>query len=167
MVRCWRTLLTIACESDFLTTRLVGHHASPPDGAIRPWGSQEPSNSRGLPPATRSVVPASRPPRIGEYRKARYSLGCLEVLPFEMAFLEGTGTEFRSSFGTGWSVRKAMVMSTTTDPPSDERRSAEFWRWARCLGRKLVNRRMLMAAFQVVYWTTRIVKALKQLYGDF
>jgi hypothetical protein len=32
--------------------------------------------------------------RISEYRKARYSLGCLEVLPFEMSFLEGTARYF-------------------------------------------------------------------------
>lgn len=58
-------------------------------------------------------------------------------------------------------------MSTSTDPPSVERKSASVGKRMRGFGRKFVNRRTLMAAFQVVYWTTRIVKAVRQMFGDF
>ncbi len=57
-------------------------------------------------------------------------------------------------------------MSTTTDPPSDERKIASVRRRARGLGRKLVNRHTLIAAFQIVYWTVRIIKAVRQMFGD-
>lgn len=57
-------------------------------------------------------------------------------------------------------------MSTTTDPPSVERKSASFGKRMRGFGRKFVNRRTLIAAFQVVYITARIIKALRQIFGD-
>lgn len=59
-----------------------------------------------------------------------------------------------------------MIVSKTTDPPSDERKTASTWRRVRGLGRKLVNRYTLIAALQVVYWTIRIIKAARQMFGD-
>ena len=59
-----------------------------------------------------------------------------------------------------------MIMSTTTDPPSDERKTASARRRVRGLGRKLVNRYTLIAAFQIVYWTVRIIRAVRQTFGD-
>lgn len=57
-------------------------------------------------------------------------------------------------------------MSTTTDPPSDERKTAGVRRRARGLGRKLVNRHTLIAAFQIVYWTVQTIKVVRQMFGD-
>jgi hypothetical protein len=57
-------------------------------------------------------------------------------------------------------------MSTLTDPPSVERQTASVGKRMRGFGRKFVNRRTLIAAFQVVYWTKRIVKAVRQMFGD-
>ncbi|MFT4159597.1 hypothetical protein [Shinella sp.] len=57
-------------------------------------------------------------------------------------------------------------MSTMTDPPSDERKTANAGKRARGLGRKLVNRHTLIAALQIVYWTVRIIKAVRQMFGD-
>ena len=57
-------------------------------------------------------------------------------------------------------------MSITTDPPGDERKTANARRRARSLGRKFVNRHTLIAAFQIVYWTVRIIKAVRQMFGD-
>jgi hypothetical protein len=59
-----------------------------------------------------------------------------------------------------------MIMSATTDPPSDEQKRAEFWRRARGLFRRLVNRRTLMAGFKFILWVTWIAKALRQLFSD-
>jgi hypothetical protein len=57
-------------------------------------------------------------------------------------------------------------MSTTTDPPSDERKITSAKRRARGLGRKLVNRHTLIAALKIVYWTVRIAKVVRQMFGD-
>lgn len=57
-------------------------------------------------------------------------------------------------------------MSSTTDPPSDERKTASAKRRASGFDRKLVNRHTLIVAIQVVYWTVRIVKAVRQMFGD-
>jgi len=58
-------------------------------------------------------------------------------------------------------------MSRVTDPPSVERKRAKSWKRVRGIGRKLVNKRTLMMAFQIVIWTTRIALLLKHLFGGF
>lgn len=58
-------------------------------------------------------------------------------------------------------------MSTTTDPPSAERKSAEFWRRARGICRRLVNRRTLLSAFRFLALVVRIIEMVKRLHGDF
>lgn len=58
-------------------------------------------------------------------------------------------------------------MSSATDPPSDERKTAGARKRVRGLGRKLVNRYTLIVAFQIVYWTVRIAKAVRLMFGDF
>jgi hypothetical protein len=84
-----------------------------------------------------------------------------------MSFLEGTDClQSRNTPGTDWSVRKELIMSTVTDPPSDERKIAGARRRAKGFGRKLVNRRSLIAAFHIVYWTVRIAKLLRQMFDD-
>lgn len=57
-------------------------------------------------------------------------------------------------------------MSSATDPPSVERKSANAKRRARGLGRKLINRRILIVGIQIVYLTVRIVEAVKKMFGD-
>jgi len=56
-------------------------------------------------------------------------------------------------------------MAHATDPPSVERKSAGFWKWARDILRRLVNRKTLMTAFLIVLWAVRIARLLKQLFG--
>lgn len=56
-------------------------------------------------------------------------------------------------------------MSEATDPPSDERKSAEVWKRMRGFRRKFVNRKTLVVAFQVLEWVTRIATLLSQLFG--
>jgi hypothetical protein len=63
-------------------------------------------------------------------------------------------------------VRKELIMALSPDPPSVERKLAEFCKRVRGFGRKLVNRRTLLTAFQIVLWTVRIAKLMKQLFGD-
>ena len=53
------------------------------------------------------------------------------------------------------------------DPPSDERKCAEFWGRARGAGRKLVNRKTLMIAIRAVVMTVRVAEILTRLFGDF
>jgi hypothetical protein len=107
-------------------------------------------------------------PRIGEYRKARYSLGCLEVLPFEMSFLEGTARSAIPDYpGPRRSVRKELIMSTTTDPPSDERKSVEGGFRAHGLGRMFVTRKTLMLAFQTVKLAVRIAELVTRWFDGF
>ncbi|MGH6876907.1 MAG: hypothetical protein ACREHV_05935 [Rhizomicrobium sp.] len=57
-------------------------------------------------------------------------------------------------------------MSHKTGPPGVGRSSAKFWRQVRGCGRKLVNRKTLITAFQIVLWTERIVRVVKRLVGD-
>jgi hypothetical protein len=84
-----------------------------------------------------------------------------------MSFLEGAGRlPLRNSPEAGCLVRKELIMSETTDPPSVERKSAGVGKRMRGFGRKFVNRRTLIAAFQVVYWTARIVRVVRQMFGD-
>ena len=57
-------------------------------------------------------------------------------------------------------------MSRSTDPPSVERKTASAKGRARGFGRKFVNGHTLIVAFQAVYWMVRIVKAVRQMFGD-
>ncbi len=57
-------------------------------------------------------------------------------------------------------------MSCSTDPPSDERKTAGTRKRVRGLGRKLVNRYTLIVALQIVYLTVKIAKAVRQMFGD-
>jgi hypothetical protein len=59
------------------------------------------------------------------------------------------------------------VMVETTDPPSDERKRAEFWDRVRGKFRKLVNKQTLMVAIRVVVLTVRVAEILNRLFGDF
>jgi len=106
-------------------------------------------------------APLRRAPRdgpgIGEHRKARCSLGSLEVLSFEILFV-------RRHRGNGAPGNKEMVM---VDPPSDERKRAEFWDRVRGKCRKVVNRQTLMIAIRVVELTVRVAELLNRLFGDF
>jgi len=58
-------------------------------------------------------------------------------------------------------------MVQATDPPSDERKRAEFWNRVRGECRKLVNRQTLMIAIRTVQLVVQIVDILTQLLGDF
>ena len=58
-------------------------------------------------------------------------------------------------------------MVETSDPPSDERKYAEFSRWARGVSRNLVNRRTLMIAIRAVALTVRVAEILNRLFGGF
>ncbi len=58
-------------------------------------------------------------------------------------------------------------MVETTDPPSDERKRAEFWDRVRGKFRKLVNKQTLMVAIRVVVLTVRVAEILNRLFGDF
>lgn len=59
-----------------------------------------------------------------------------------------------------------MAETNATDPPSAERKTAEFWRRVRGTCRKLVNRWTLLLAFQIVTLTVRLARVLRQLFGD-
>ena len=84
--------------------------------------------------------------------------GSLEVLPFEMLLVQ----RHRGNRAPG---NEEMAMAHATDPPSVERKSAGFWKWARDILRRLVNRKTLMTAFLIVLWAVRIARLLKQLFG--
>lgn len=69
--------------------------------------------------------------------------------------------------GTGRSVRKEMIMSATTDPPSDERRKVGSGSRMRGFGRKFVTRQTLMLAFDAVKLAVRIAELLMRLFDGF
>jgi hypothetical protein len=58
-------------------------------------------------------------------------------------------------------------MVDTSDPPSDERKRAEFWKRARGISRKLVNRQTLILAIRTLNLIVRLAEILKRLFGDF
>jgi hypothetical protein len=97
---------------------------------------------------------------IGVHRKARCTLGSLEVLSFEMLFVR----RHRSNDAPG---NKEKIMVDSTDPPSDERKRAEFWKRGRGICRSLVNRQTLMIAIRTLNLIVRLVEILKRLFGDF
>ncbi len=57
-------------------------------------------------------------------------------------------------------------MSKSADPPSDERKTVDVWKKVRRMIGVLVNQRTLKTAFHVLLWIMRIIKLLKQLFGD-
>ena len=58
-------------------------------------------------------------------------------------------------------------MVETSDPPSDERKRAEFWKRVRGICRKLVNRQTLMIAIRAIELVVRVAEILNRLFGDF
>jgi len=56
-------------------------------------------------------------------------------------------------------------MVDTSDPPSDERKRAEFWRRVRGKARKLVNRQTLLLAIRILELMVRLAEKLNQLFG--
>jgi hypothetical protein len=58
------------------------------------------------------------------------------------------------------------MATKATDPPGAERKCSDFCKRVRGLFRKLVNRRTLLIAFQVVFWVYRIVRMIGRLLGD-
>jgi hypothetical protein len=58
-------------------------------------------------------------------------------------------------------------MVETGDPPSDERKRAEFWKWVRGICRKLVNRQTFMIAIRVIKLVMRVAEIVNELFGDF
>lgn len=58
-------------------------------------------------------------------------------------------------------------MVDTSDPPSDERKRAEFWKRGRGICRILVNRQTFMIAIRVVKLAMRVAKLVNDLFGDF
>ena len=58
-------------------------------------------------------------------------------------------------------------MVETSDPPSDERKPAEFWKRVRSICRVLVNKRTLMIAICVIKLMVRIAEIISGLLGDF
>jgi hypothetical protein len=58
-------------------------------------------------------------------------------------------------------------MVDTSDPPSDERKRAEFWKRVRGICRKLVNRQTFLIALRAIELVVRIAKLVNELFGDF
>lgn len=58
-------------------------------------------------------------------------------------------------------------MVETSDPPSDERKRAEFWKRVRGVCRTLVNRRTFMVAIRAIELVVRVAEAVNGLFGDF
>lgn len=58
-------------------------------------------------------------------------------------------------------------MVDTSDPPSDERKRAEFWKRGRGICRKLVNRQTFMIAIRIIELMVRVAERLNRLLGDF
>ena len=58
-------------------------------------------------------------------------------------------------------------MVETSDPPSDERKRAEFWKRVRIICRVLVNKRTLMIAIRVIKLVVRIAEILSGQLSDF
>jgi hypothetical protein len=112
-----------------------------------------------LGPARASAVSRRRDRGIGDHRKARCSLGSLEVLSFETLFVQ----RHRSNTAPG-NKETAMVNRAHS---SGERKRAKFWRWVRGTCRRLVNRRTLVVAIRCLALIVRLVEIFKRLYGDF
>ena len=58
-------------------------------------------------------------------------------------------------------------MVDTSDPPSDERKRAEFWKRVRGICRALVNRRTFMIAIRAINLVVRVAAVVNELFGDF
>ena len=90
---------------------------------------------------------------------AQVSLGYLGVLPFELQPL----FKRRRCIRIGEQGRKTMV---DNDPPKNERKIAAVVHRVRGLARKLINRRTLITAFQILYWIVKIARLIYRLKGD-
>jgi hypothetical protein len=64
-------------------------------------------------------------------------------------------------------VRKEMIMSKVTDPPSDERRKVGSGSRTCGFGRMLVTRQTLMLAFDAVKLAVRIAEILMRVFDGF
>ena len=78
--------------------------------------------------------------------------------------LDGRSPGFSRSGSSG---EKGMVMSETTDPPSDEQKNVGFRGRLRGLCRTLVNRKTLLMAIQVILGIVRIVQFVAWMLGGF
>ena len=58
-------------------------------------------------------------------------------------------------------------MVETSDPPSDERKRAGFWKRVRGICRPLVNRRTFTIAIRAIKLVVRIAEIVSGLFGDF
>ena len=58
-------------------------------------------------------------------------------------------------------------MVETGDPPSDERKRAEFWKRVRGICRNLVNRQTFMIAIRIIELVVRVAEIVNELLGDF
>ncbi len=58
-------------------------------------------------------------------------------------------------------------MVDTSDPPSDERKRAEFWKRVRGISRKLVNRQTFMIAIRAIHFGRAACRNSEWLFGDF
>jgi hypothetical protein len=58
-------------------------------------------------------------------------------------------------------------MVDTSDPPSNERKRADFWKRGRGICRNLVNRQTLMIAIRTLNLIVRLAEILNRLFGDF
>ncbi|MBU3890921.1 hypothetical protein [Methylosinus sp. KRF6] len=57
-------------------------------------------------------------------------------------------------------------MVQTSDPPSDERKRADFWRRGRRIRRNFVNRQTFMIAIRIIELVVRVAKVMNGLFGD-
>ena len=89
--------------------------------------------------------------------RPRFSLGSLGVIPFELLPLF-------SGAGAFASVNKGRNMKHETS--NAERKDVSVGNWAHGFARRLVNRRTLIIALQILYWIVKIARLLARLMGN-
>ncbi len=55
-------------------------------------------------------------------------------------------------------------MTTDNDPPSDEREKADIWKWLRSIARKLMTRKTLLLAFDVILFVVKLIKIIRSFF---
>ena len=113
----------------------------------------------------RRVVPS---PGIGVHRKARCTLGSLEVLSFEMLFVQ----RHRSTFGvglrpTGAAGNKEKVNGRNQRSLKRRTKACRILERVRGICRKLVNRQTFLIALRAIELVVRVAKLVNELFGDF
>lgn len=66
--------------------------------------------------------------------------------------------------GAGSVGEKALIMTTDSDPPSDEREKADNWKWLRAIARKLTTRKTLLLVFDVLLLVIKIIKIIGSFF---